>query len=406
MARQQQTIGKVEFIALMAMLVATVALSIDGMLPALPQMALDLVPEDPNKVQFVLASFIIGMGIGTLVVGPLSDSFGRKTVILWGALLYIVAALACLFSTNIEMLLFARCVQGIGASAPRVVTQALVRDLYSGREMAKISSFIMMIFTLIPAIAPLVCSGIIALYGWRGVFGVFIAFVVLGTVWMQLRIKEPINTTNRRPFRIKPFKDALRDMAALPLVRLSIATQVFCYAILFLSIMIIHPVFDVYFERADSFPLWFAFIAILAGSASFLNAVIVMKFGMRRLINGSILVQLCLSIVMVIVFVFVQVPKDLEFFIYVFWLISVFFSAGMTLGNLTALALEPLGHIAGTATSIMGAIATLGSTVIAGTIGQFFDGTPMAHIIGVCSISAIALFFSRKMRKYDRVKTV
>ena len=165
-----------EFIALMAMLVATVAISIDAMLPALPDISAQLTPERPNNVQLILSTFIIGMSAGTLIAGPLSDSFGRKTVIYWGAGLYILASITCILASNLETMIVARLCQGFGAAAPRVVSQALIRALYSGRQMARISSFVMIIFSIVPALSPLLGGGFIPIFPWPSIFGVFIVF--------------------------------------------------------------------------------------------------------------------------------------------------------------------------------------------------------------------------------------
>ena len=403
MSHSTQTIGRIEFIALMAMLVATIAFSIDGMLPALPDMAQELTPDTPNRIQLVLVFFIGGLGLGTLIAGPLSDSFGRKSVILGGAVIYSVASLAAFWAQSIEVMLIARACQGIGAAAPRVVSQALVRDLFKGREMAKINSFVMMVFTLVPAIAPMIGSFIIWLSDWRGIFAAFVIFVVIGTVWMHVRIVEPITSENKRPFRMSAFLQALNEMAKLPMVRLSILVQILAYTVLFLSIMLVQPIFDIYFDRADTFPYWFAFIAILAGSASILNAMLVMRFGMRRLITAALLGQLLIALVMLALFQLSSLSREIWFFIYVGWVVTIFFGAGMTLGNLTALGLEPLGHIAGTATSIMGAIATVLSAIFAGIIGQFFDGTPLAQILGVLGTSLVAYVIALRMNKHERV---
>ena len=151
-------ISTAEFVAIMAMLVATVAISIDGMLPALSIIADELTPLRPNNAQMILSFFVAGMAAGTLIVGPLSDSFGRKPIIYYGASLYIFTSAVCVLSPSLEVILISRFLQGVGASAPRVVAQALVRDFYKGREMARISSFIMIIFALVPAIAPLLGS--------------------------------------------------------------------------------------------------------------------------------------------------------------------------------------------------------------------------------------------------------
>ncbi|HAV09862.1 MAG TPA: multidrug MFS transporter, partial [Rhodobacteraceae bacterium] len=160
------SLSRAEFIALIAMLHATVAFSIDSMLPALGAMAMDISPDAPNRVQLVITAFLLGMGGGTLFVGPLADAFGRKSVLIGGALLYIIASAVAATSTDLTAMIVARFVQGIGASGPRVVATAIVRDLYAGRGMVRIMSFVMMVFTLVPAVAPLAGAGLTALGSW------------------------------------------------------------------------------------------------------------------------------------------------------------------------------------------------------------------------------------------------
>lgn len=159
--------ASVEFIALIAMMFATVAFSIDSVLPALPEIAAELTPQDPNRAQLILTSFVFGMGLGTLVMGPLSDAFGRKPVIVGGAVLYCLAALVGYLAPTLETVLAARVVMGLGVAAPRVVSLAMVRDLYAGRDMARIVSFAMMVFMVVPAAAPLLGAAIIAAAGDR-----------------------------------------------------------------------------------------------------------------------------------------------------------------------------------------------------------------------------------------------
>ena len=195
-------ISQFEFVAIMAMLFATIAISIDAMLPALPDIAATLTPDEPNAAQLVVTSFVFGMGVGTLFAGPLSDAFGRKRIIMLGSALYALAALACYFAPSLELLLAARIVQGIGAAAPRTVSIAMIRDLYSGRGMARIMSFVMMVFTVIPAVAPLMGQGIIALADWQAIFLAYIAFSALIMLWMGLRQPETLAVTARRPLRI------------------------------------------------------------------------------------------------------------------------------------------------------------------------------------------------------------
>ncbi|MEM1004279.1 MAG: MFS transporter, partial [Pseudomonadota bacterium] len=184
--------SKAEFIALIAMMFATIAFSIDSMLPALPEIGAQLSPDDVNRAQLILTSFVLGMGIGTFFTGPLSDAFGRKPVIYGGAALYILASAVAWASASLELVLAARVVQGLGAAGPRVVAMAIIRDLYSGRVMARIISIAMMIFTLIPAAAPLLGAGMIAVFGWRSIFVLFIVFALIIVAWMGVRLPESL----------------------------------------------------------------------------------------------------------------------------------------------------------------------------------------------------------------------
>ena len=391
-----------EFIALMAMLVATVALSIDAMLPALPNIALELTPNHTNQAQLILSSFILGMALGTFVMGPLSDSFGRKNIIYFGASVYIISSALCMLAPNLEIIVVARVLQGIGAAAPRVVSQALIRDLYSGREMARISSFIMIIFSLVPAVAPLLGAGLISVFDWRAIFVTFILFVVMSTIWTGIRITEPLKPEMRVPFSVQTFWAALTEISSLGIVRTSIITLIFSYGILFTTILLVQPIFDQFFARADSFPFWFALIAVLSASASFVNAMLVMQMGMRRLISTALRVQIIWSFLMLLLFQCGIISGAWGFAIFVFWIFGLFFQTGMTLGNLTALAMEPLGHIAGTGASVISAVATLGSVAIATIIGQFFDGTPLVMIIGIFVLAFCGAYSAHRLQRFER----
>ena len=391
-----------EFISLMAMLVATVAISIDAMLPALPDIAIQLTAKNPNQVQFILSAFIGGMALGTLVVGPLSDSFGRKNIIYVGAVIYISFSALCMFATDLETIVIARVFQGIGAAAPRVVSQALVRDLYSGREMARITSFIMIIFSIAPAVAPLLGAGLISLFDWRAIFVIFIIFALISTIWTKIRIREPLRPEMRVPFQIKIFRAAFLEIISIGIVRVSIITLIFSYATLFTCILLIQQVFDQFFGRANSFPEWFAVIAAFSASASFLNSMLVMKLGMRRLISAALRVQIALSAFMLLMFWTGAITGNLGFGFFVFWVFSLFFQAGLTFGNLTALAMEPLGHIAGTAASVISALATLGSVFLATIAGHFFDGTPVAMIISIALFASFGALSAHLLRRFER----
>lgn len=381
-------LGQAEFIALVAMLFATIAFSIDSMLPALPQIAVELSPDNPNRAQLILTSFVMGMGLGTLFAGPLSDSFGRRRVIVLGAVLYCAGALAAYVAPTLETVLVARVVQGIGAAGPRVVAIALIRDIHSGRQMARVVSFAMMIFTLVPAVAPLLGSGIIAVFGWRAIFLAFIVFSGLSILWLMLRQPETLPPAARRAFRAAPLWSALREVLSHRMIRLSIVAQTLAFGALFGTLSSTQPIFDLTFDRAASFPLYFALIAVVAGSASLLNASLVVKVGMRHLVKVTFGVQMIASLVVSVSWGLGLVPVWLMFPLFIAWTTGVFFMAGMTLGNLNAMGLEPVGHIAGMAASVIGAIATVASVILAVPVGLMFDGTPVPLMASVALLSS------------------
>lgn len=384
--------GRIEFIMLCAMMFATIAFSIDAMLPALPEIGAELSPQDVNRAQLILTSFILGMGIGTAVTGPLSDAFGRKPIILFGGLLYIAGAAVAWYSSSLEWVLAARVVQGLGAAGPRVATMAVIRDFYSGREMAKLMSFVMIIFTLVPALAPMMGAVIIAGFGWRGIFIAFILFSLITLIWMGVRLKEPLARADRRPFRAGLLAASIKEIFANSTVRLSIAVQTLIFGMLFSVLSSVQPVFDIVFDRGPQFPYWFGAIALLSGSAGFLNAALVMRLGMRRLVSTTLMAQIVVSGAMAVL-ALIDVPTSTLFAAFTFWQFSLFFMMGMTIGNLNAIAMEPMGHIAGMAASVIGAVSAVVSAAIAAPVGLAFDGTlrPLAVSIFIMAIAAFAL---------------
>ena len=287
--------GRTEFVALLAMMLASVAFSIDSMLPALPQIGAELSPNAVEKAPLILSMFLLGMGLGTFVTGPLSDAYGRKPVVVASSVLFILSAAVAYVSQSFEMVLAARLVQGLGASGPRVVTNAIVRDRFSGRQMAKIMSIIMMIFVLVPAIAPLLGSFIIGWSGWRGIFIAFIVFAATFTLWMMIRLPETHPLENRRPLSMRLMVLAAKEVLGHPVVRLSIIVQMLISGTLFLTLMLVQPIYDVVYGRGDEFPYWFFLVALIAGSASLLNALLVVRFGMWKLITWAVGAQIILA---------------------------------------------------------------------------------------------------------------
>ncbi len=394
-----RALSTVEFVALMAMLSATVAFSIDAMLPALPQIGRELSPGAPNAAQLVIVAFVFGMGAGTLFMGPLSDALGRKRVILAGAVVYCAGAALCTVAPTLETMVAARVLQGIGASAPRVAAQAMIRDLYAGRGMAKVSSFVMMTFTLVPAIAPLMGAGIIAGFGWRGVFWAFVAFSAVAGTWMLLRQPETLPPERRRPMRVARLRSAAGEVLGHPNVRRAIAVQTLVFGLLFATITSVQPVYDVTFGRAASFPLWFGLVALLAGAASFLNATLVERLGMLWLLRRALAAYLILSVALAGLWASGSLPEAARFPAFLLWQVGSFAMAGLTAGNLNAIAMQPMGHIAGMASSVISAIGTTLGVAVAAPIGLAFDGTPVPLLSGAALCAGSALWLARRLRE-------
>lgn len=397
MTTDPRRLSQPEFIALIAMLFATIAFSIDAMLPALPEIAAELTPADPNRAQLILTSFVLGMGLGTFVAGPISDALGRKPVIVMGAGLYMIGAVLAWAAPTLETVLAARLLQGLGAAGPRVVSLAMVRDLYEGRQMARIMSFAMMIFTLVPAMAPLAGQGIIVLTGWRGIFLAFLVFALLSQAWLVLRQPETLPASARRPLHPVMLMRAVAEVLTNRQVLMAMVVQTLIFACLFGTISSTQQIFDVHFGRGAEFPLWFALIALCSGSASMINAALVVRLGMRFLVSVTLGIETLLSALYAAALLSGGLPEGMAFVLFVIWAITAFMMAGLVLGNLNALAMEPMGHIAGMAASVTGSLATVASVMIAAPLGLAFDGTPRPLVVGVTLLTVTGFVLMRWM---------
>lgn len=393
-------LGLAEFTALMAMMTASVAFSIDSMLPAMGVIADELTSQDPNRAQLIISVFFLGLGAGTLFAGPIADAIGRRATIMAGMSLYCVGAWLAWMAPTLELVLLARVIQGIGVAGPRVATLAVVRDLYGGRDMARIMSLIMMVFSFVPAAAPLIGEWIMTMTGWRGIFLAFIVFAFTVTTWFAARQPETLPRAARRRFSLSVIVSGLVEALSMRLVRLTILAQAFAFTIIVLMISTTQQVFDQTFDRAAEFPEWFAAISVLSASAGFLNARFVTRFGMRRMVSVTFAAQMLLSAGMTIC-VLAQIETDLLFLVYLVWVWSAFMTAGFTIGNLNALGMMPLGHMAGLGGSLIVSMATIGSVAIAAPAGRFFDGTPLAQSVTLTLCSVAGLFVMRQIKERD-----
>jgi DHA1 family bicyclomycin/chloramphenicol resistance-like MFS transporter len=382
-----------EFIIIIAINFSAIAFSIDAILPALPEISAVMSPTSPNKTQLVISSFVIGMGIATLFTGPLSDSFGRKKIIFFGGVIYITGALIASYSKTLEIMLLGRFIQGIGVAGPRIVALAIVRDLYEGRRMAQIVSIAMIVFTLVPAVAPMLGALIVSNFGWRSIFIAFILFSIVSIGWLLIRQEETLKPEHRVKFTFLNLTNSIKECFSNKIFITSTCLQAFAFGSLFASLSTIQQIFDTTYNKNDSFPEWFALIALISGLASFANSFFVVKVGMRKLIEIGFLIGIIFSLFL-ITFSFIS---SIPFLLYFIWQSSVFFMIGLMIGNLNALAMQPMGHIAGLAASIIGSISTIIGVMLAIPIGLSFDGTPTPLILGSFILSFLGLLLARKV---------
>ncbi|MEJ6500002.1 MAG: multidrug effflux MFS transporter [Rhodobacterales bacterium] len=385
-----------EFVALIAVMFAMVAFGIDAMLPAFPEIARDLGLTDANQAQLVITTFFLGTGIGQLIMGPLSDALGRKTVILGGLLIYMAGCVMAIYVGSLEWLLAARFIQGVGVSAPRTVAMALIRDLYSGRPMARVMSLAMTLFVLVPAISPLMGQWIMTTFGWRSIFVAFILFAIIGFLWLGLRQPETHPVELRQPMRLKPYFVAMREVAMNRVVMTYTLAMSLSYGALFAYLSSAQQLYVETYNAGTSFPLYFAGIAIISGGSGVLNSLVVMRIGMRSLATLAYFVMLIASILFALTLYLWDIPLETAFYLFLLFSVISFFVPGLTFGNLNALAMEPMGHIAGMASAVMGAVSTLLGVLIAVPIGLAYDGSPMPLLIGfsVCSAMSLTLMLS------------
>ncbi|MDP1667704.1 MFS transporter [Phaeovulum sp.] len=379
-----------EFTALLAFLAANVAFAIDAMLPALGEIAAELSPGNANRAQLVLTAFMLGLGLGTFFSGPLSDAIGRRATIGWGVGLYILGAGLGAIAQNLELLLAARFLQGIGAAGPRIASLAMVRDLYAGREMARVSSFIAMIFILVPAAAPALGQTIIGFAGWRGVFVAFVLFSATSLGWLMLRQPETLDPLRRRPFRFQSLRAGAIEVLGNREVRLYTVVMALGFGQMFALLSSAQQIFADVYAITEAFPRWFALMALLSGAGTVLNARFVMRLGMRRIVRAAYAMQVIAAALMLGVLALGALPAGVAFAAFFVWAVSLFFMAGVTFGNLNALAMQHLGHLAGMTASVVMAVSTVLAVAIAAPIGLAFNGTPLPVVLGALVASAAA----------------
>ena len=378
-----------EFIVLIALIISLVALSTDAMLPALPLIAADLGVTRINDSQYVISVFFAGMALGQMFFGPLSDSIGRRPAIISGFALFACGCLLSTFAVNFEQMLLGRLLQGIGAAGPRIVSIALVRDQYKGREMARIMSFVMTVFILVPVFAPAIGQLVLFLADWRFIYVLFLLLVVVLVAWFWVRQPETLSVEKRVSFS---FARLLLDIAAISRIRASLGytlTMGFVFGGFIGYLSSSQQIFQVRYQLGDYFPIYFGILACAIGFASLMNAGLVMRFGMR-LLSRYALIGMCLLSVPFWVLCAMQGGHP-PLYALMAYLLALFFCFGILFGNLNALAMEPLGHIAGLGSALIGSVSTLMSVVFGVIIANAYDQTVLPLVAGFALLGLLAL---------------
>ena len=378
-----------EFVILLSLMMSLTALSIDAMLPALPQLAADLQVQSANSRQLVISALFLGLAGGQLIFGPLSDSVGRKPSIYAGLGVFIAGSIISASAVNFPMMLTGRFMQGVGVSGPRAVGMALVRDRYSGRAMARVMSFVMTVFILVPMIAPIFGQAVLLFTGWRSIFVAFILLALVTLGWFALRMPETLDSRDRAPFSLQRIVSATREILHIrPAVGFTVTAGLIGGAHLgYLNSA--QQIFQEQYQLGQLFPFVFSLVALSIGLASFLNARLVMRFGMHFLVRKSLYAMIGLSLLALIAAMVMGGTPPL--WLLVIYLLLVFFSVGILFGNQNALAMEPLGHMAGIGAAIVGSFATFISVPAGTYIGQSYNGTVVPLIAGMAILGSVSL---------------
>ena len=379
-----------EFIVIMAALMSLVSLAIDALLPAMTNIGDTIGITDATNNQLLITMIFLGLGFGQLISGPLSDSYGRKPIIYIGFIVFAFASLICVFSTSLEMMIVGRIAQGIGLSAPRTISIAMIRDRFSGNYMAKVMSFVVAIFILVPVVAPALGKIMLDLYGWQSIFYSQLLFGLAVMLWLWKRQPETLKKENKRDFKLALLIAGLKEF----IKHKNAVIFTFFSGCITGSFMVYLSASQLIFEQQynlkDEFPFIFAGIALFIGIATFLNGTFVVRLGMFKLV--SIFTIIFTLIPFVYIFLYSGETNPSIYVLVTFFGLQ-FFAVAFLFGNTRALAMEPIGHIAGIGAAINGFVSTIMAVPIAILIGSFINTTALPLFIGffVCGVIALLL---------------
>lgn len=392
-----------EFVFLMATLMSLAALAIDAMLPALGQMATSLAVTNANDTQLIISMIFLGMALGLMLYGPFSDSFGRKNAIYLGVAIFLAGSLVSIFATNLPVMLAGRILQGFGAASCRVITLAMIRDKFEGREMARIMSLIMIIFIMVPALAPSVGQLILFFADWRAIFALFIVVAIMGLLWLHFRQPETLPPGKRLEFSLATIRAGSLETLRHPVARGYMLASGLIFGAFVGYLSSAQQILQVQYRLGDLFSIYFGGLALAIGFASYANSKLVMKFGMERLCLVSLTVLTSTSLLF---YLYAQNASGHPgFYALMGYLLVTFFGFGILFGNFNSLAVQPLGHIAGVANSVIGSVQTFLAMGFGGLIGQLYDGTVLPLVLGFLILGsaslALTIYTNRKLRSIN-----
>ncbi len=380
------------FLIFLALMTSVIAMTIDAVLPALDGISGDLGFANPEDRQLIILVVFAGMGLGQPVFGPLSDAIGRRRAALAGWVIYVVGTVIAMTAPGLMGMLLGRFLQGIGAAGPRVVATAIVRDLYAGRPMARIISLIMTVFMLVPMFAPLIGQMIEFAAGWRAIFGLYLALALVCATWHLARIPETLAPENVRPLSIAPLAAAFAEVLRTRTAMLYTLASAAIFGAFAATLAGAQQIFEEMLGLGEMFPIAFATLALCFAAAQFTNARLVMTVGMRRLCRLSGVMVTVTSLVALAIGLSPLGPVP-PFWVFMAVMVPVFLCSALMFSNLTALALEPLGHIAGTASAVIMSVSTLGAVPLGWIIARELDGTLVPLFVGYAVLGFLSMVF-------------
>ncbi|PZX17651.1 DHA1 family bicyclomycin/chloramphenicol resistance-like MFS transporter [Palleronia aestuarii] len=390
-----------EFVAMIALLMALNAAAIDVYIPALSDIGSALGVTGSNRMQFVITTYVIGFGGAQILYGPLSDRFGRRKILFAGLGIYLAGAVAAVFAPNFETLLALRFVQGVGAAATRVVATSVVRDRFHGPRMASVMSLVMMVFMVMPVFAPNIGSLVLAFGSWRELSGFMVLFGLVALVWAWARLPETLAPENRRPLTGRRVAEAFRIVLTNRIAFGYTLAMASFFGVLFAFIAQAEQIYTGIYGLGSSFTLYFSLVALFMSASSFANSRLVGRIGTRRLSHMALVGFITISAVHLACALYFGGATPFWLFLTLLICMMCFF--GFVPTNFNALAMEPLGHVAGVASSVLGCAQTLGGGLLGGLVGYFYDGTLipiLSGFLGLASLSLILVAIAEKGRLF------